>query len=1480
MTFTCNLCSEIFASLSLLDNHRKLTHQSTVSLASGQIVYRNEENHFTCPVHHTSGNHPQFVRRHASCYQQNTALVENDHNQNSMELENESLSEDSISLEMSDQDRLESQELDRYHLGFDESRSYMYCKDCKGILNRNFFNHVRRVHKVSITAVEIAAIQRNYSISNFSIDYTMTHDPFDYLKVIRGFQCNVCKWCCSDLRNFKSHASKNSHANGFASCCIQSASLGNAKKYFRVFETPAGWNQEDVSIEVKIFNSSSILQSGEVPQENFRTRRLLYTKRGWFVDQSEFDYIVQNGLLEFVECPSCLSHCENQLRGWLRECLESVRDWDVQYRRQLGTTGHPLLYLETNESRSAYAKEMLACVFFAVNAIQRPVLFYCNPSPSVATAVTNFMARPSKDNIIDLLYHLGFEPTSSTTRCTSCLMTYIRINCLCQDGSLLGEMGISQRAAKIVYMIKMAFYLWHERGRIDQFRSNLPALHGDTLSVPASLFMLLEEAKEAAFDERPPAIIFESIKGVEICIRGIRIQYNLFPTIFSASQTKLLELLDKLSLGAQLTVDPTLVLDDPSSSRMGKGLEYIARGYSETALVKHICRSNGLKQRFLLDRPGETISWQSRTILEYMAIYDRFVEELAFFIHFTSGMPARGTELETLQLRNSVSSRKSVFLKGSSIFIFCSYSKTNSMGRNKRICRFLDTFASNLVRVDYFFIRPFVNILAEAAGNNTENIYRYFWFVRDGRRMLADQLRDNFTSKLQAYSSKGLNFQDFRHLAEYISRILLKIPLPAESQDDENNAVSNLPEMMARQIGHTRKIGHKKYAVTASDHPEVDNHDLEMFEACSSLWQAFVRSGGFHSQATDTLEHDDISENLASRKKPSILRQVVEVEIPSPIYEVISPKKFQFPSGVNQSRSEDSLAILKRFFRNQLAEFASNEQHHAVNHVLHTNDNLLIVLPTGGGKSLLFLLESFSKSGQSTLVVVPTKSLVCDLERRALGHSLSVCTDLRLFNGQKMILCTIDSAVTETAIGFFQRLALDKRLSRIFIDEAHVYVTESKFRESMQGLPRFVSVGAPLALLSGTVSKEIENSLVGNFFRWSGGHVIRAKCNRPEIIYSVKLVGSDEDILDDIFLREDSLLAHERIIIYFNSISDLEEMGEKLELKGLFSRRYYADMSTENKHNSFQDWSAGNVNIMLSSSAFGVGIDFPSVRHVLVKGLPFSFEDLVQMFGRAGRDRQVSHACMYLGTRESLMTFGYLDKKEAEMRKLVHAFALSKSCRRQLISSMFDSFPTACFLDIFNAKCDNCTVSDEVTDHEDFFEPVHAAIDFLAQNSSQDLFNETKIANHNIKMLLDKVKSLCPVCLVLTNRQLKHALFRCPNMANLCGTCQGMETSKMHSMASSCPLKTQKPKGRNTCFKCFFPNEIGGAVYHPIRDETNSGCPGDFVLPYAVARFKYDRGTLSFKGTSLSEYFHWLEEQSGRFQNICNVFLELQNIIN
>ena len=79
-----------------------------------------------------------------------------------------------------------------------------------------------------------------------------------------------------------------------------------------------------------------------------------------------------------------------------------------------------------------------------------------------------------------------------------------------------------------------------------------------------------------------------------------------------------------------------------------------------------------------------------------------------------------------------------------------------------------------------------------------------------------------------------------------------------------------------------------------------------------------------------------------------------------------------------------------------------------------------------------------------------------------------------------------------------------------------------------------------------------------------------------------------------------ALRSYERIIFQFNSIPSLEEIGEKLELKGLVSRMYCVDMPAESKFNPFQDWSTGIVKIMLSSSAFLVLGMFLSRKAVFI----------------------------------------------------------------------------------------------------------------------------------------------------------------------------------------------------------------------------------------------------------------------------------------
>lgn len=190
-----------------------------------------------------------------------------------------------------------------YRLGFDRERSYVYCQDCKGILSENILRHLRVVHKFKITAQESATLLEALLPTPFCIDFKQSHQPFTYLDRIKGYQCITCKWCCKYIRNIKSHIKRLAACEGFVPCSIQSADIGRAKRYFRVSEVGLLENQSNVSLDVLMFNSSQALRSNTTPLEDFRTRRQFYVRRGWFCDQQEGEYILNTGLLKYVDCP-------------------------------------------------------------------------------------------------------------------------------------------------------------------------------------------------------------------------------------------------------------------------------------------------------------------------------------------------------------------------------------------------------------------------------------------------------------------------------------------------------------------------------------------------------------------------------------------------------------------------------------------------------------------------------------------------------------------------------------------------------------------------------------------------------------------------------------------------------------------------------------------------------------------------------------------------------------------------------------------------------------------------------------------------------------------------------------------------------------------------------------------------------------------------------------------------------------------------
>ena len=292
---------------------------------------------------------------------------------------------------------------------------------------------------------------------------------------------------------------------------------------------------------------------------------------------------------------------------------------------------------------------------------------------------------------------------------------------------------------------------------------------------------------------------------------------------------------------------------------------------------------------------------------------------------------------------------------------------------------------------------------------------------------------------------------------------------------------------------------------------------------------------------------------------------------------------------VTVQQSEDVLLCLRSVYKDDHAQFKSSQQRAAVENVLHTGSNLLVILPTGCGKSLVFFTYAVKYANTTSLLVVPTISLKQDLARRAqnLGVSCS-CTPLTVTREQ-LVIVTPEAVVQGSEVTeLLTRLHSSGQLGKIFVDEAHMFSTECGYRPLYRQLPGPLgSFSSPLVLMKATAPQWIVEDLMQNFF--GPAHmlyslVIRQTTSRPNLAYTFDESG-----------RTSNLVA----------AGDIE----------ITSAPYSGQQEANENASNFILWREGQVKIMVATSAFGVGIDYAHVRQVISFGLCYSVEDYAQMMG-------------------------------------------------------------------------------------------------------------------------------------------------------------------------------------------------------------------------------------------------------------------------
>jgi ATP-dependent DNA helicase RecQ len=324
------------------------------------------------------------------------------------------------------------------------------------------------------------------------------------------------------------------------------------------------------------------------------------------------------------------------------------------------------------------------------------------------------------------------------------------------------------------------------------------------------------------------------------------------------------------------------------------------------------------------------------------------------------------------------------------------------------------------------------------------------------------------------------------------------------------------------------------------------------------------------------------------------------------------------------------------------------------------NKSLLAVFPTGGGKSITFQVPALMGGENAkglTVVISPLQSLMKDqvdnLEKNQITEAVTINGLLdpieraksieRIQDGRASILYISPESLRSKTT---EKLLLGRKIIRFVIDEAHCfsswgqdfrvdYLYIGDFIKSLQE-NKNVEEQIPVSCFTATAKQKVIEDICAYFKEKLGIklEIFPSKATRTNLHYRVFEKGDDEDkynAVRDLIEEKDC-----PTIIYVSRTRRARELSERLKEDGFNARAFHGKMESQEKTENQNAFIAGNVQIMVATSAFGMGVDKKDVGMVIHYEISDSLENYVQEAGRAGRDENITADCYVLFNEEDL----------------------------------------------------------------------------------------------------------------------------------------------------------------------------------------------------------------------------------------------------